>query len=59
MARPSLGDSPTKRLHMMITDDEIEAIESWCYKNRVPSLSEAVRRLIAIGLDAEEKRLAS
>ncbi len=53
MGRPTLGDSPTERLHMVITADEIKAIEDWRYANRVPSRSEAVRRLIEIALKSE------
>lgn len=52
MARPKLGDSDTERLHIKITADEIKAIEDWRYANRVPSKSEAVRRLCAVALVA-------
>lgn len=50
MARPKLGESETERLHVKITSDEITAIDDWRYANRVPSRSEAVRRLCQIGL---------
>lgn len=50
MARPKLGDSDTERLHVKITVDELNAIEDWRYGNRVPSRSEAVRRLCQMGL---------
>ncbi|HEV7415060.1 MAG TPA: hypothetical protein VGN98_02815, partial [Tianweitania sediminis] len=50
MARPRLGDSASKRLQMVITEDELEAIEDWQFANRVPSKSEAIRRLVQIGL---------
>jgi hypothetical protein len=50
MSRPSLGTSETERLQIKITADEIKAIEDWRYANRVPSKSEAVRRLCAIAL---------
>lgn len=55
MARPKLGDSETERLHMKITKDELQAIEDWRYANRVPSKSEAVRRLVQIGLVADAR----
>lgn len=55
MARPTLGDSETERLQLKITKDEIEAIDDWRYSNRVPSRSEAVRRLIQIGLFVEQE----
>jgi hypothetical protein len=50
MARPKLGDSETERLHMKISADEVLAIDDWRYANRIPSRSEAVRRLVQIGL---------
>lgn len=52
MARPKLGDSETERLHVKITKDELSEIDEWRYLNRVPSRSEAVRRLCKIGLNA-------
>lgn len=54
MARPKLGDSETERLHVKITADEIKAIDDWRYANRVPSRSEAVRRLCRMALIQEE-----
>jgi hypothetical protein len=61
MARPKLGDSETERLHVKITAAEIKAIDDWRYANRVPSRSEAVRRLVQIGLtlDAQSDSLAT
>ena len=56
MARPKLSEGATLRLNMMITDEEIRAIETWRFRNRVPSKSEAVRALcrIALSMDPEE-----
>lgn len=53
MARPKLGDSESKRLQMVITEDELQAIEDWRFKNRVQSKSDAIRRLVQIGIRAE------
>ena len=50
MARPTLGEGETERLHIKISAEELEAVEDWRYANRVPSKSEAVRRLVQIGL---------
>lgn len=50
MARPKLGESESKRLQMVITEDELKAIDDWRFENRVPSRSEAVRRLCSIAL---------
>lgn len=54
MARPKLGEGESKRLQMVITEAEVEAIDTWQHANRVPSRSEAIRRLIAIGLSLDE-----
>ncbi|MGO4643244.1 hypothetical protein AB4Z43_32970 [Mesorhizobium sp. 2RAF45] len=61
MARPKLGDSESKRLQMVITEDEVEAIDHWQHANRVPSRSEAIRRLcqIAMRYEAQESDLMS
>ncbi len=50
MARPTLGESETKRLDMFITADELKAIDDWRFENRVPTRSEAIRRLIKVGM---------
>lgn len=54
MARPTLGDSDTLRLQLKITADEVDAIDNWRFANRVPSRSEAVRRLCEIALSASQ-----
>jgi hypothetical protein len=43
------------RRPLLISEDEISAIEEFRWKNRVPSFAEAVRRLIAKGLATENK----
>lgn len=55
MARPKLGDSESKRLQMVITEDEVEAIDEWQHANRIASRSEAIRRLVQIALRYEEQ----
>lgn len=52
MARPKLGETDTERLHIKITADELAGIDDWRYANRVPSKSQAVRRLVQIGMSA-------
>ena len=39
----------------MVTQSEAEAIDAWRYGNRVPSRAEAIRRLIALGLEASAR----
>lgn len=56
MSRPPLNPaSETRRLQLKITAEEIQAIEDWRYANRVPTLSEAVRRLIVVGLEMTQE----
>lgn len=50
MSRPALGDSPTTRLQLKIAEAELEAIKDYQFQTRVPSMSEAVRQLVRIGL---------
>lgn len=50
MARPKLGDSESKRLQMVITDDELKAIDDWRFENRIENRSEAIRRLCQIAI---------
>ena len=54
MARPKLGESETKRLQLVITADEVLAIDKWQHANSVPSRSEAIRRLVEIGIRSDE-----
>lgn len=52
MTRPPLSkDSPTVRLHMKLTKDELRQIDDWRFSNRVATRSEAIRRLVAVGLE--------
>ncbi|MEQ1405660.1 hypothetical protein ABK249_12015 [Neorhizobium sp. Rsf11] len=55
MARPKLGETETERMQIKITAAEIEAIDEWRFANRVPSRSEAVRRLCKIGLLVDQE----
>jgi hypothetical protein len=41
------------RLQIMLTDDEIEALDNWRFGARMPSRAAAVRELLRRGLDAE------
>lgn len=53
MARPKLGESESKRLQMVITEDELTAIDNWRFPNRIGTRSEAIRRLCQIGIGLE------
>ncbi len=53
MARPKLGEGDTQRLQLKISDEELMSIEDWRFSNRVTSRSEAVRRLVRLGIEAD------
>ncbi|MGE3831898.1 MAG: hypothetical protein AB7F76_12960 [Parvibaculaceae bacterium] len=41
------------RLQIMLDDKELEAVEAWRFKKRMPSRAAAVRELLRRGLAAE------
>ncbi len=42
-----------ERLQIMLTDKELEAVDNWRFKSRMPSRAAAVRELLKRGLAAE------
>ncbi len=42
-----------ERLQIMLTDDELKAVDDWRFKSRMPSRASAVRELLKRGLAAE------
>ena len=42
-----------ERLQIMLTDKELEAVDNWRFKARMPSRAAAVRELLKRGLAAE------
>jgi hypothetical protein len=42
-----------ERLQIMLTGEELEAVDSWRFKRRMPSRASAVRELLKRGLAAE------
>lgn len=40
----------TVRLQVMLDRDELESVEDWRYRHRMPSLAAAIRELIRRGL---------
>ncbi|MCF3638716.1 hypothetical protein LXM94_01860 [Rhizobium sp. TRM95111] len=49
------GQKKTERLHMLISPDELEAIDEWRFANRVGTRADAVRRLCDRGLKFDER----
>lgn len=47
------------RLQIMLDNDELEAIETWRFKARMPSRAAAVRELMRRGLAAEGFKVAN
>ena len=48
-----------ERLQIMLTDDELKAVDDWRFKTRMPSRAAAVRELLKRGLMAEGFTVAS
>ena len=49
MADPGRGE----RLQIMLTEDELVAVDDWRFQRRMPSRASAVRELLRRGLTAE------
>jgi hypothetical protein len=43
-------DRKTERIQVLMTPDELEALDDWAFANRIRSRGEAIRRLIEAGL---------
>ncbi|WP_439623973.1 hypothetical protein [Shinella sp.] len=43
------------RIHMMMSEEELTAIDDWRFANRIATRSDAIRRLCQIGLVLDEK----
>jgi len=53
MVRPTTGPEPLdQRIQVMMAKGEVTAVDDWMFTNRVRTRSEAIRQLIARGLDA-------
>ena len=48
----------TERVPIMMTKDEVGALDDWRFANRINGRSEAIRRLVQIGMSAELKASA-
>lgn len=44
----------TERIQLMLSDDEITAIDDWRFDHRLPSRAAAIRELISRGLNTQE-----
>lgn len=49
-------EQKTERFNMYLSPSESKAIDDWAWKNRIRSKSEAIRRLIAIGIMEQERK---
>lgn len=47
-----------ERLQIMLTKEELEALDSWRFRRRMPSRAAAVRELLKRGLSADGFELA-
>ena len=44
----------TEKLQLMLSDEELQAIDDWRFDHRLPSRAAAIRELISRGLHTEE-----
>ena len=42
-----------ERLQISLTDEELQALDDWRFRSRMPSLAAAIRELLKRGLHAE------
>lgn len=54
-----MGRERLVRLQIMLNSDELEAIENWRFKTRMPSRAAAVREIMRRGLAAEGFKVAN
>jgi hypothetical protein len=47
-----------ERLQIMLTPEELRALDDWRFKKRMPSRAAAIRELLKRGLEAEGFQLA-
>lgn len=47
-----------ERLQIMLTEEELKALDDWRFARRMPSRAAAVRELLRLGLSAEGYSLA-
>jgi len=52
------GHNRAERLQIMLTQEELEALDDWRFQKRMPSRAAAVRELLKRGLEAEGFELA-
>lgn len=48
-----ISDARGERLQIMLTSDELEAVDTWRFENRMPNRAAAIRELLKRGLTAE------
>ena len=49
-----VSDGKTERVHIALEPAELAAIDDYRFSARIPTRSEAIRRLIQAGLEAEK-----
>lgn len=47
-------EKPSVRLHIYLPQDEIDAIDSWGFENRIRARTKAIRELVKLGLEASQ-----
>ncbi|AML53815.1 hypothetical protein RC74_21420 (plasmid) [Falsihalocynthiibacter arcticus] len=54
MTKSNDQEKASIRLHIYLPADEVEAIDSWGFDNRIRARTKAIRELVKLGLDASQ-----
>lgn len=51
-----MTDKRTQRIHISMSEDEVTAVDRWRrIQSDIPSRADAIRQLVALGLEAAQK----
>jgi len=58
MSDADQAEPKSQRVVMMMTPSELRAVDDWRFARRISSRGEAMRQLVAFGIEASEKEQA-
>lgn len=53
-----MAQKKTRRIPLLLEEDEMQAVDGWRFANKIASRNEAVRLLLKIALQAEKEKRA-
>ena len=54
-----MPEKKTERIQVVMAPSDVEAVDDWSFANRVRSRSDAIRRLVHLGIEAWNKQRAA